>query len=120
MLLAKIKINYSVTGMMQGCRIAPMLLIAFIENAFKHGISYSQASYINIEINIIDETLTLLVSNPIVQRNSFVNGGLGLKNVTRRLELLYAGKYQLTIQQEDTQHIVNLNLDLRNDQLLNN
>ncbi len=119
-LSSKIKVNYSVNGVMQGCRIAPMLLIAFIENAFKHGISYSQASYINIEINIIDEILTLLVSNPVVRDNSFVNGGLGLKNVTRRLDLLYPGKYKLIIHQENNQHIVNLNLDLRNDQLLNN
>jgi len=119
-LSSKVKINYSVNGTMHGCKIAPMLLIAFIENAFKHGISYSQASYINIEIKIIDETLTLLVSNPVVQRNSFVNGGLGLKNVTRRLELLYPGKYQLIIQQENNQHLVNLNLDLKSDQLLNN
>jgi len=119
-LSSKVKIIYTVNGRMDGCNIAPMLLITFIENAFKHGISYSQASYINIEINIIDETLTLLVSNPVVQRNTFTDGGLGLKNVTRRLELLYPRRYQLRVHQESNQHLVNLKLDLKSDQLLIN
>ena len=119
-LSSKVKINYTVNGRLEGYTIAPLLLITFIENAFKHGISYSQASSVNIEINIIDETLTLMVSNPIVQRNNFTDGGLGLKNVTRRLELLYPDKYQLSIKQENNNHLVNLNLDLKSDKLLIN
>jgi len=119
-LSSKVMINYTVTGKLDGYYIAPLLLITFIENAFKHGISYSQSSSINIEIKTIDETLTLVVSNPLVQTNTFADGGLGLKNVTRRLELLYPDKYQLLIQQENNYHIVNLNLDLKSDKLLIN
>jgi LytS/YehU family sensor histidine kinase len=114
-LSSKIKINYVVKGELGGCTIAPLLLITFIENAFKHGISYTQASTVNIEIEVFEETLTLLISNPIVERNSFVPGGLGLKNVTRRLDLLYPGKYLLDIHHDDYLHIVNLKLNLKSD-----
>jgi hypothetical protein len=119
-LSSKVIINYTVSGKLDGYHIAPLLLITFIENAFKHGISYSYSSTINIDIKIIDETLTLLVSNPVLQSNTFADGGLGLKNVTRRLELLYPDKYQLFIKLENNQHIVNLNLDLKSDKLLIN
>lgn len=114
-LSSKVTINYTVNGQLEGNKIAPLLLITFIENAFKHGISYTNASVINIEINVFEETLTLLVSNPIVKRNSFGSGGLGLKNVTRRLDLLYPGKYHLDIHHDDHVHIVNLKLDLKSD-----
>jgi len=119
-LSSKVIINYTVSGKLDGYYIAPLLLITFIENAFKHGISYSYSSTINIDIKIIDETLTLLVSNPVLQSNTFADGGLGLKNVTRRLELLYPDKYQLFIKLKNNQHIVNLNLDLKSDKLLIN
>jgi len=112
-LSSKVTIRYVVNGQLNGYQIAPLLLITFIENAFKHGISYTQASSVNIEINVFQETLTLIVSNPIVERNSFVSGGLGLKNVKRRLDLLYPGKYLLDIYHNDYLHTVNLKLDLK-------
>ncbi|HLG39794.1 MAG TPA: histidine kinase [Chitinophagaceae bacterium] len=114
-LSSKITINYAVKGRLEGYKIAPLLLIVFIENAFKHGISYAHASAINIGIHVFDETLTLLVSNPVLERNSFGPGGLGLKNVMRRLDLLYSGKYLLDIQRDDYLHIVNLKLNLKDD-----
>jgi two-component system, LytTR family, sensor kinase len=114
-LSSKVTINYTVKGQLKGYDIAPLLLITFIENAFKHGISYTNASAINIEIYVFEETLTMMISNPVVERNSFTPGGLGLKNVIRRLDLLYSGKYKLDIQQGDSLHIVNLKLDLRSD-----
>jgi two-component system LytT family sensor kinase len=110
----KISINYSVTGNMEGKLIAPLLLINFIENAFKHGISYSQASSIDITIVIFEKTLTLTVINPLVETDSFAPGGLGLKNVNRRLELLYADRYQLDIHRNKGLHIVNLKIELTN------
>ncbi|MDP4263487.1 MAG: histidine kinase [Bacteroidota bacterium] len=114
-LSSKITINYNVSGQLQGHMIAPLLLMTFIENAFKHGISYAHSSVINIQIRVFEETLTLLVSNPVVETNSFAPGGLGLKNVTRRLDLLYPGKFLLDIQHNDYLHVVNLKLDLKSD-----
>lgn len=109
----KIRVNYSVTGYMQDKRIAPLLLITFIENAFKHGISYSLASCIDISIVIFEKTLTLAVVNPVLETDSFEPGGLGLKNVRRRLELLYPG-HQLDIFCNKNLHIVNLKIELAN------
>ena len=110
----KVTINYSISGDMTGKRIAPLLLISFIENAFKHGISYTQASSIDISIMIFEKTLTLTVVNPVIETDSFAPGGLGLKNVRRRLELLYDGRHQLEIVRNKSLHIVNLKIDLTN------
>jgi len=112
-LSSKVTLNYSVTGQLHGHSIAPLMLISFIENAFKHGISYSQSSTISIELTVFEKTLTLMVANPVVKNDTFTQGGLGLKNVTRRLELLYPGKYSLDARHTDNQYIVNLKLDLK-------
>jgi two-component system LytT family sensor kinase len=111
----KVTIHYEVTGNLNGKRIAPLLLITFVENAFKHGVTYSKPSTISISIIIFEKTLTLLVSNPVRETNSFANGGLGLKNVTRRLDLLYTGKYLLDVIQNDHLYIVNLKINLNSD-----
>lgn len=114
-LSSKVTINYTVSGDLRGYVIAPLLMISFIENAFKHGISYSQSSVINIQIDVFEKTLTLLVSNPVLKTDSFANGGLGLKNVIRRLKLLYPGKHLLEAYQNDYLYIVNLKIDLESD-----
>ncbi len=111
-LSSKIQLDYSVTGDMTGKKIAPMLLISFIENAFKHGISYTHASAIDIQIHIFEETLTLTVVNPVIEKDSFAPGGLGLRNVKRRLELVYPERYELMTERENDQHIVHLKLKL--------
>lgn len=112
----KVTIRYNVNGSTKGKQIAPLLLITFVENAFKHGISYTNPSTINIAITIFEKTLTLLVSNPVTETNSFVStGGLGLKNVTRRLDLLYPEKYLLDIVHNDYLYIVNLTINLNSD-----
>ena len=92
-------------------KIAPLVLFPFFENAFKHGISYSHASTIHIHIKVFEKILTLYVENPVVENNSFA-GGLGLRNVKRRLELLYPGHHTLGIEQKDHLNIVNLKIDL--------
>jgi two-component system LytT family sensor kinase len=113
-LSSKVTIQYELKGNFEGHYIAPLLLISFIENAFKHGISYTNSSFIQIEIGVFEETLTLFVENPVVKNNSF-EGGMGLKNARRRLELLYPEKHSLNIFNNDYLHIANLKLSLRND-----
>src|SRR5574338_1168495 len=108
----KIKIEYEVSGKPEGHQIAPFLLITFIENAFKHGVSYARPGSINIQIRVVEKTLTLLVENPYSESDSFTNIGLGLKNAERRLELLYPGKYVLQKEKSENRYIVYLKLDL--------
>jgi two-component system, LytTR family, sensor kinase len=111
----KVTIRYEVSGDLDGKKIAPLLLITFVENAFKHGISYTRPSVIIITIGIFEKTLTLVVSNPVVETNSFAHGGLGLKNVTRRLDLLYPGNYLMDIVHNAHLHVVNLKINLDSD-----
>ena len=114
----RVSIDFQVNGLEPGQQIAPMLLISFIENAFKHGISYTQPSSISIRLDLSHSDLHLTVKNPIVENDNTENkesGGLGIRNVTRRLQLLYPGKHQLEITRESRHYIVQLYLNLAHD-----
>lgn len=114
----RIKIDFQVKGDLGQLRIEPMLLISYIENAFKHGISYAQPSTIVIHLAIEYNLLSLKVINPIVdsgKSESNKSGGLGLVNGRRRLELLYPGQHHLLVQQINENYIVQLNLKLAHD-----
>ena len=114
----RVSIDFQVNGLEPGQQIAPMLLISFIENAFKHGISYTQPSSISIRLDLSHSDLHLTVKNPIVENDNTENkesGGLGIRNVTRRLQLLYPGKHQLEIARESRHYIVQLYLNLAHD-----
>lgn len=106
----KIKIEYRVEGKTEGLYIAPFLLITFIENAFKHGVSYAKPGSINIHINVFEKTLTLFVENIPADTDSFTSKGLGLKNAERRLDLLYHNKYSLHSEKTEDKYIVNLKI----------
>ena len=94
--------------------IEPMLLIPFIENAFKHGIGLQQHPYIFISLTIKDKELQFRVSNNYSKDNlsKDKNSGIGLVNVKNRLKLLYPGKYELTITDEKGEFLIQLNLNL--------
>ncbi len=114
-LAQKVKVNYDIRGNTEALTIAPLLLISFIENAFKHGVSYIYPSTISIEISVFDETLTLVASNTVFENNTFDTGGIGLKNAKRRLELLYPEKYLLDIVRNNRLYVVNLKINLQSD-----
>lgn len=83
--------------------IAPMLLLPFIENCFKHGISSKQTAAIFIKIILKDNVLSLITKNNIIQKpasSEEFGSGIGLSNTIRRLDLLYRGKYELKINQD--------------------
>ena len=73
------------------------MMITFVENAFKHGVSYQQHSFIHINIQIIDNKLHFVCSNSKVPQGEDHHGGLGLQNVKRRLKLIYGKNYVLNI-----------------------
>ncbi len=96
-------ITTSIKGNTEGHKIAPLLLINFLENAFKHGTktSFGQ-SWINMEIEVQKKELHFKLQNskpeaPVLQAFSEYQGGIGLKNVRRRLEILYPRRHKLTI-----------------------
>lgn len=104
----------------QSYQIGPMLLIPFVENAFKHGIDYTQTTTISISAVMENKTLHFCVKNPNIQQNrvNLVSSGVGLKNVKKRLELLYPGNFQLFIREEQL-FTVDLYLNLAPDELHN-
>lgn len=95
--------------------IEPMLLIPFVENAFKHGVTLVEAPYITIQLNTTGNTLRFLVENKFDGQNlsKDKNSGIGLSNVKARLNLLYPKKYALTVEKKDGIFSINLLLKLK-------
>ncbi len=111
----KIDINISIKGDVEGRKIAPMMLLPFIENCFKHGADNAENQfYININFHIENDFLNFKVVNPIYKEKSVKKtGGIGIKNVKKRLELRYQQKdYKLSINTKDNLYIVELKLKL--------
>jgi len=95
-------------------KIEPLLLISFIENAFKYGTDYSGKTDIRIRIEVKDDTLYFEVSNYVsIHKKDTKNSGVGLKNVVNRLNLQYPDSHTLTLKEENKQFIVKLVLKLK-------
>lgn len=94
-------------------KIAPMLLITFIENAFKHGACTIENCYVNIKIKTSEEKIYLVISNSIpTKKKKIVSTKIGLKNTMERLAILYPEKHFLDIKQGELKYEVNLEIDL--------
>ncbi|MEZ4774455.1 MAG: histidine kinase [Bacteroidia bacterium] len=109
-----VDIDFSVKGEVQGKKIAPMILIPFVENAFKHGVSTAKPSSIVIQLNILENDLSFRVVNTIHRSESSAApfGGIGLKNVEKRLNLLYKNAFRLEIDQKNGFFEINLTIAL--------
>jgi sensor histidine kinase YesM len=96
--------------------IAPMVLIPFIENAFKHGISTKNKSWIKINLRCLKGSIHLDVVNSLHPKKSAEDpkdeSGIGLINVKKRLELLYPQRHSLTIVENDMEYFVHFSLQL--------
>ena len=80
-----------------GISIPPLLLIVFVENAFKHGVSGSRASFIHIRVTLADKLVCCTIVNSKRPRSGAHAPGIGLKNVRKRLDLIYGGRYALDL-----------------------
>ena len=94
--------------------IPPMLFISFIENAFKHGISYKHDSFIDIRLNIEGQRICFTCNNSIHQhqQSDTHQGGVGLANIRQRLDLLYPEGYTLDIQESAAEYHVSMSIPL--------
>jgi LytS/YehU family sensor histidine kinase len=94
--------------------IEPMLLMPFVENAFKHGIGMVANPFIQIRLAVVDGQLRFSVSNNYNRSGGSKdeNSGIGLSNVKNRLNLLYTNKYNLSIRDDGKVYAMNLNLEL--------
>ena len=110
----KVKIRYEITGTGQAedKRIAPFLLIPFVENAFKYGVNSSDDSDILIQIYLHENDLHLYAYNFKVYIRPDIDKGtsLGIKTTRQRLNLLYPGKHIITVRDGDKDFAVSLNI----------
>ena len=104
----------------QGLPIAPMILIPFVENAFKHGISLNNPSHIKITLQLTENKLYFDVHNSLhlkVENDpERLQSGIGLQNVKQRLALLYPERHELIIRQNAKEFFIHLTLQLEGNQ----
>ena len=108
-LTGKTKVNYELVGNYDTLMIAPRILIPFIDNAFKYGVSNRYESKITIRFEFIDKSMFFTIENAIHPSGgeSLESSGVGLENSQRRLDLLYKDKYNLKITKNpETYHIL--------------
>lgn len=108
----KVAITFDAPSAVPDLLLPPLLLIIFVENAFKHGISYCNDSFINISFRIEGGRLVFKCRNSKNMNMNCEKGGLGLVNVRKRLDLLFAQNYRLDITDGADVYEVTLSLPL--------
>ncbi len=113
---ANINIETHIEEQHNSLMITPMILIPFIENAFKHGVSLNYPSHIKITLQTANTTLYLDVQNSVheIKLNDpeLHKSGIGLMNVKQRLALLYPNKHEFSIRENAKEFFIHLTLDL--------
>jgi len=114
-------VHFEVKGVPDEQKIAPSLLISFVENSFKHSSSDSLKDiFVKIEVNIDDSKLFFKTENSISGGKEPSKGddeGIGLKNVKKRLELLYPENHELKIERSDNTYTTYLTINLQKHEL---
>ena len=109
-----VSISLDAPDVLPDSMLPPLLLVIFVENAFKHGISYRTKSF--VEINLQPHADRLLFScrnsRPEIKHDENMKGGVGLSNVRRRLDLLFPNDYTLDIKEEEDTYTVKLEIPL--------
>lgn len=83
-------------------KIAPLLFISLIENAFKHGVNARSESFVNVSMYASDHDLHFVCENSVFEKSKVdrIGSGIGLVNLQKRLDLIYPGKYRYTVKEE--------------------
>jgi sensor histidine kinase YesM len=118
----QIPIDFKVEGDPGGIKVAPLILITFLENAFKHGANgNNKNAWVNLSLKVDGKNFVYTVENSKGTSNTKINGvhsehgaksGIGLQNVKRRLELTYPEKYELDVKDLSDRYYVQLKLVL--------
>ena len=111
-----VSISLDVPEVLPDSMLPPLLLVIFVENAFKHGISYRNKSFVEISLKPQADRLLFSCRNSRQQKPQDENmkGGVGLSNVRRRLDLLFPGNYTLDIKEQEDTYTVHLDIPLTN------
>ena len=132
----KVDINVSLPQGVEGGDVPPLLFVTFVENAFKHGISYQQESFVEVKATLEHHVLVFSCRNSKrkeergerkeergerkeerverkEERGERKEGGVGLKNVRERLNLIYGSQYSLDISETDVEYSVRLVIPIK-------
>ncbi|HKI87435.1 MAG TPA: histidine kinase, partial [Draconibacterium sp.] len=111
--VSNVDIQLSFPEKIRQVEIPPLLFISLVENAFKHGISYQNDSFIGIYMQLHDGNLYFRIINSIHNNSSTKEeGGLGLKNLRKRLELIYDHDFTMEIKEKDKRFETNIILPI--------
>ena len=110
----RIDVSFSCGGDLKENKIAPLILLPFIENSFKHSVSEQvDQCWVNLHLHANGNEFTFNLSNSSADdKPKSAAGGIGLQNISKRLELIYPGKYSLTINEEAEMYVVKLKMQL--------
>ncbi|MBK9253978.1 MAG: histidine kinase [Saprospiraceae bacterium] len=113
----KMEIDFKINGDLTNQKIAPLVMMPFVENAFKHGINHQVSQgFVNLELNVFENDLQMVLENSkspsIPKIGDIRSGGIGLVNVKRRMNILYPDNFQLEIRESPLTYKVELNLHL--------
>lgn len=109
-----VSISLDAPDVLPDSMLPPLLLVIFVENAFKHGISYRTKSFVEISLQPHADRLLFSCRNsrPEIRHDENMKGGVGLSNVRRRLDLLFPNDYTLDIKEEEDTYTVKLEIPL--------
>lgn len=110
-----VTINFNITGNPIGLRIAPLILISFIENAFKYGVKLEKKSNIDIAMSFHNNEMEFSISNPIFKSIDSMGSkhtGIGINNTKKRLAILYPNQHELFINNDGEIFSVKLLINL--------
>lgn len=109
----KTTVTYNFPLQETGIKIAPLLFISLIENAFKHGVSASKKSEIKIEMTVQDKKVLFTIENDNFPKKTDdkSGSGIGIQNLEKRLQLLYTDRYQFKATLNDSRFVVHLEIE---------
>ncbi len=93
-------------------QIAPLLLLPFIENAFKHGTHPITPCFVEIKIEIVEACLYVEINNSLISHKKTIKTNIGLQNTRRRLAMIYPNRHELEMSQDATSYHVSLQIQL--------
>jgi Putative regulator of cell autolysis len=107
-----VKVSFTYPEVIPKMEVPVLLFISFVENAFKHGISYKEESFINVKMRFDDNRIYFTCENSKHEESIAERGGVGLQNVKKRLELIYGENYHLDINDGAKEYTVQLDIPL--------
>jgi two-component system, LytTR family, sensor kinase len=111
--IPNLAVQFNIDGNFEGKKVLPRVLITFVENAFKHGVTDDTERPIKIDLRMEQKQLLFSVSNAKpINKKQVVSTGIGNFNAKNQLELFYENKYQLDVIEDETTYVCNLNLTI--------